>query len=429
MWCVVVTPGQTRVGTVQGTVTESSGAVVPSAIVVLAQPISGYRQTAASGDDGIFRFSNVPFNNYSLRVEARGFNSAESSVDVHSTVPIVTDVALAIGTLAEEVTVTAGNSRLVEADKVETSTVIDQSLIDRQPGASPSRGIENLVLAQPGFIADDNGRIHVRGSESQIQYVVDGVPITDNLSAIFSSSLDARSLRSVEVVTGSIPAEFGKKLAGIVNVTSKSGRELPTSGSVTLSGGSFSTGEGSFDFATHTNKFGFYGTASASTSRRFLDPPTLENFNNFGRTVKSLFRLDYDFTPRDTLRGTFVVGGTNFHVPNRLEQESAGQRLRQELRDNSQSITYQKIFSPTVIGTFSFYNRYNTSKLLSNERGIPVVPFQDRSTRNLGSIVSFNVSTRGHNIKFGFEGNSIPVREQFRFFVTDPAAFEPFTDE
>lgn len=99
------------------------------------------------------------------------------------------------------------------------------------------------------------------------------------------------------------------------------------------------------------------------------------------------------------------------------------------MRDNSQSVTYERVFSPAIIGTFSLYNRYNSSELLGNERAIPVVPFQDCSTRNVGGIVTFNVSTRGHNIKFGFEGNTIPVREQFSFYVTDSSAFKPFTDE
>ncbi len=420
---------QTRTATVQGTVKDSSGSTVSGAIVTLAQPITGYRQTVTTNEEGAYRFFNVPFNTYAIRAKANGFAAREQNIDIESTVPMAIDFALSVGAVSEEVTVRAGSDNLIERDKVQTSTVIDQSLIDRQSGASPSRGIENLVLAQPGFIADDNGRIHVRGSESQIQYVVDGVPVTDNLSAIFSSSLDARTLRSVEVITGSIPAEFGKKLAGIVNVTTKSGRELPTSGSFTLSGGSFSTGEVSADFSTHTDKFGIYGNVSGSTSQRFLDPPVIENFNNFGRAVKSLFRVDYEFTPRDTLRGTFITGGTNFQVPNRLDQESVGQRVRQQLRDNSQFLSYQKIFSTAVVGTFSFYNREDSSILLSNESSIPVVPFQDRTARSIGGIASFNVTGRGQNIKFGFEGNSIPVRERFSFYVTDSSAFEPFTDE
>jgi len=419
---------QIRTGSVQGIVNDPSGLAIAGAAVALVQPITGYRQTVTTDPDGSFRITDVPFNTYTLRVEVSGFNPQQQTVDVRSTVPVGAKLTLQLAAVVEAVTVLE-HPELVESGKVETSTVVDQSVIEKQPGAAPSRGIENLVLAQPGFIADDNGRIHVRGSESQIQYVVDGVPITDNLSGIFSSSLDARTLRSVEVITGSIPAEFGKKLAGVINVTTKSGRELPNSGSITLSGGSFSTGEVSADFAAHTSKLGIYGNASGSTSQRFLDPPVTENFHNFGRTVKSLYRVDYEMTQRDTIRGTFSFGGTNFQVPNRLDQDLAGQRQRQQLRDNSQFVTYQRIFSSSATATFSFYHRFNRSTFESNERAIPVVPFQRRYTRSAGVIASVAVSSRGHNIKFGFDGTRLPVREQFRFFVTHADAFPSFEEE
>src|ERR1044071_4716216 len=65
------------------------------------------------------------------------------------------------------------------------------------------------------------------------------------------------------------------------------------------------------------------------------------------------FRLDYQFDQNNSLRGTFTFGGSNFQVPNRLEQELAGQNVRQRLRDNSQNITFQHIFSPNAVGQIS----------------------------------------------------------------------------
>src|SRR4030095_9788693 len=140
-------------------------------------------------------------------------------------------------------------------------------------------------------------------------------------------------------------AEFGDKLAGVINVNTRSGLETPTQGGVTFSGGSFSTGEVGADFSTRTEKFGFLTNLSASTSQRFLDPPTIENFHNFGRSGKGFFRLAYQFDQNNSLRGTFLFGGSNFRVPNRFEQEVAGQDQRQRLRDSSQFITFEHIFS------------------------------------------------------------------------------------
>jgi hypothetical protein len=419
--------GQSRVGTIQGTVKDPNGAVVPNAQITLTQPVTGYHQSAQTGADGAFKLVNVPFNTYKIRVEAKGFQAVEQAVDLESLVPTTSDIALSVASETNVVNVSGSDAAMVEPDKTSSNTDINQTLIERQAGAAPSRGIEAIVASAPGFATDDNGRLHPRGSESQVQYVVDGVPITDNMSAIFSTSLDARTLRTVEVMTGGIPAEFGDKLAGVINVNTRSGLELPTQGGFNLSGGSFSTGEIGGDFATHTKKFGFLTNFSATTSQRFLDPPTIDNFHNFGRTGKAFFRLDYQFSPKDTIHGTFMFGGSNFQVANRLEQEIAGQDQRQQLRDNSQFITWDHIFSQNMLGSFSFFNRYGTAKLTSNPESTPVAAFQDRTLQNYGGIGSLSLTRGIHNIKFGGQFTITPVRENFSFFPTRP--FDDLIDE
>ncbi|HEV2799338.1 MAG TPA: TonB-dependent receptor [Pyrinomonadaceae bacterium] len=417
---------QTHIGTVQGTVRDPGGALVPGASVRIADPTSGYQQTAQTDPQGEYRFLNIPFHIYTVRVEAAGFQTVEKSIDVETAIPINVDFALSVAVANETVTITE-NASLIEADKTSSDTNISQTLLERPLGAVPSRGIEAIVASAPGFAPDDNGRLHPRGSESQVQYVVDGIPITDNLSAIFATSLDARTLRTVEVLTGGISAEFGDKLGGVINVNTRSGRETPTQGSVTLSGGSFSTGEIGVNFSTRTDKLGLLTNLSTTTSQRFLDPPTIENFHNFGRTAKGFLRLDYQLSPNDTLRGTFLAGGTNFQVPNRLEQELAGQDQRQRLRDHSEFITYERIFSPNTFGQFSFFNRYGTARLTSNPSSTPVVAFQDRTLQNTGGIAALSLTRGAHNIKIGGQITVTPVRENFSFYPTAP--FEDFTDE
>jgi outer membrane receptor protein involved in Fe transport len=417
---------QTRIGTVQGTVKDPNGAVVPNAKVTIKQSVTGYNQTAQTDDQGVFKLVNVPFNTYTLRAEAAGFQAVEQPVDLESNIPLDVDLAVAVAGTAETVTVTSSSAE-IEPDRTSSDTDINQTVLERPVGAAPSRAIESIVASTPGFVTDDNGRMHPRGSESQVQYVVDGVPVTDNLSAIFSTSLDARTLRTVEVLTGGIPAEFGDRLAGVINVNTRSGLETPTQGSLSFSGGSFSTGEAAADFSTHTQRFGLLANLSATTSQRYLDPPTLDNFHNFGRTGKGFFRLDYQFDQNNSLRGSFTFGGSNFQVPNRLEQEIAGQDQKQRLRDNSQNITFQHIFSPSAIGQFSFFNRSSTAKLTSNPLSTPVVAFQDRTLHNYGGIASLTVTRGAHNLKFGGQVTITPIRENFSFYPTRP--FNDVVDE
>jgi len=410
---------QSRIGTVQGVVKDPGGALVPNAQITVTQPVTGYRQTAQTDAQGSFKLVNLPFNTYKVRAEATGFQPVEESIDLESTIPLSVELSLSLEQTTAAVTITTDNAVMLEPDRTSSDTDIAQTILERPVGAAPSRAIESIVASTPGFVTDDNGRMHPRGSESQVQYVVDGVPITDNMSAIFSTSLDARTLRTVEVLTGGIPAEFGDKLAGVINVNTRSGLEGPTQGGISFSGGSFSTGETAVDFSTHTKKLGFLTNLSASTSQRYLDPPTLDNFHNFGRTGKAFIRLDYQFDTNNTLRGVFNFGGSNFQVPNRFNQEVAGQDQRQRLRDNSQNISFQHIFSPNTVAQFSFFHRQSNAKLISNTLSTPVVANQDRTLENYGGIGSLSLTRGSHNIKFGGQFTITPLDEHFSFYPTE----------
>lgn len=418
--------GQARISSVQGVVKDPTGALVPNATITVTQPVTGYRQTTQTDAQGAFKLVNLPFNTYKVRAEAPGFRPAEESIDLETTIPLNLELSVSLEEATAAVTVTTGGAAMLEPDRTSSDTDINQSILERPLGAAPSRAIESIVASTPGFVTDDNGRMHPRGSESQVQYVIDGVPVTDNMSAIFSTSLDARTLRTVEVLTGGIPAEFGDKLAGVINVNTRSGLEGPTQGGISFSGGSFSTGEAAADFSTHTKKLGFLTNLSASTSQRYLDPPTLDNFHNFGRTGKAFFRLDYQFDANNSLRGVFNFGGSNFQVPNRFAQEVAGQDQRQRQRDNSQNISYQHIFSPNSVAQFSFFHRQSKSELISNTLSTPVVANQDRTLQNYGAIGSLALTRGSHNIKVGGQVTITPVDEHFSFYPT--TAFSDLED-
>src|SRR5215210_7447117 len=88
---------QTRIGTIQGTVKDPNGAFVPNATVTITQPNTGYRQTAQTDDQGVFKLVNIPFSDYTVRAEASGFKGAEQHIDVESAVPFTLDFSLTIG--------------------------------------------------------------------------------------------------------------------------------------------------------------------------------------------------------------------------------------------------------------------------------------------------------------------------------------------
>ena len=100
-------PGQSlTAGTVSGTVTDPNNAVVPNATVTIENSVTGYKQTATTGEDGVYRFDNVPLNNYVFSASAAGFTGAHGPINIRSSVPINFNIQLTIAGATETVTIT-----------------------------------------------------------------------------------------------------------------------------------------------------------------------------------------------------------------------------------------------------------------------------------------------------------------------------------
>src|SRR3984957_18641087 len=218
---------------VNGTVVDSSGAVVPNATVEIRNPVSGFDRQTLTDNSGKFTISNVPFNPYHLTVTEKGFASFVQDVDVRSVVPINLSITLQVKGTAETVTVEAGED-LVENDST-FHTDVDKALFDKLPLESASSSVSSLVtLATPGIAADSNGLFHGLGDHAENSFSVDGQPITDQQSKVFSNQIPLESIESMEVISGAPPAEYGGKTSVVIVATTRSGQGVTTPhGSVT----------------------------------------------------------------------------------------------------------------------------------------------------------------------------------------------------
>src|SRR5579883_1166955 len=235
-------------GTITGIVTDPSGAVIPGATVTINNPVSQYSQTATTDTAGHFSFPNLPFNPYHLTVSHAGFTSAARDIDVRSTVPENVNLSLAVGTASTTVTVEGGED-LVENDPT-FHTDVDRSLFQKVPLESQSSSLSSLVtLVSPGVAADSNGLFHGLGDHASNSFSIDGQPITDQQSKVFSNQLPSNSVQSLEVISGAPPAEYGGKTSLVIVATTRSGQGLtkPT-GSIYSSYGTFGSATGGFDF-------------------------------------------------------------------------------------------------------------------------------------------------------------------------------------
>src|ERR1700682_655716 len=97
-------------GTVSGTVMDPNNAVVPNATVTIENSVTAYKQTVTTGSDGVYRFNNVPPNNYVFSASAPGFTGTHGPISVRSSVPINLPIQLTIASATETVTITDANA-------------------------------------------------------------------------------------------------------------------------------------------------------------------------------------------------------------------------------------------------------------------------------------------------------------------------------
>src|ERR1051326_5726311 len=186
-------------GTVEGTVTDQSGSVIPKAHVMLRNSVSGYQQSTSSADDGTFRLSNIPPNPYHLEVTAAGFAPFTQDIAIRSAVPLQLKATLALAGAQSTVTVEAAGADILEVDP-SAHTDTDRTLIAKLPTFDPGGGLtQAITYASGGVAADANGLFHPVGNHSQPSFMIDGQPISDQQSKVFSTQLPASAVESMEI--------------------------------------------------------------------------------------------------------------------------------------------------------------------------------------------------------------------------------------
>jgi Carboxypeptidase regulatory-like domain len=324
LWAVPAVCSQTgNSGNVTGTVTDSSGAVIPNATVTIHNPVSGYQRSAATDSSGNFNFANVPFNPYHMSVKSTGFNDYAQDIEVRSSVPLDVKISLTVAGTASTVTVEGGGD-LLETDSTFHSDV-DRALFEKLPLESASSSLSSLVtLSTPGIAADSNGLFHGLGDHAENSFSLDGQPITDQQSKVFSNQIPLDAVQSLEVISGAPPAEFGDKTSVVINATTRSGQGVTTPhGAITADYGTFGSSNAGFDLAYGGQKWGNFISANGVNTGRFLDPPEYVVMHDKGNEENVFDRVDYAFSNSDSLH--FNLGFTRswFQTPNSYDAQNA----------------------------------------------------------------------------------------------------------
>jgi hypothetical protein len=310
-------------GAINGTVLDPSGAVVPNAGVEIHQAVSGYNRTTTTDGKGNFTFPNVPFNPYHMTVTATGFAQYTQDVEIRSVVPASVKISLQVSGTSTTVSVESAGD-LVENDPTFHSD-IDKDLFDKLPLESASSSLSSLVtLSTPGIAADSNGLFHGIGDHAENSFSIDGQPITDQQSKVFSNQLPVDSIQSMEVISGAPPAEYGGKTSVVIVATTRSGQGVTTPhGSVTASYGAFGTSNGSAELAYGGKNWGNFITIGGLNTGRFLDPPEFSVMHDKGNEENLFDRVDYQLSSADSIHLNFGYSRSWFQTPNSFDAQNA----------------------------------------------------------------------------------------------------------
>ena len=272
---------QSNAADLQGTVKDSTGAVVTNATVTARNPATNLSRNATSNDEGFYRIVNLPPGDYEITVEAANFKKAVlPNITVTIGQAAELNVTLEPGQITETVTISDATSEIVETSKTAVATTIDQQRINNLP--INERNYINFALTT-STVGRDAGRpigpapttgLNFGGQRGRSNLVqVDGADNTDNSVNASRSTVSQEAVQEFQVVTNSFAAEFGRSAGGVVNVVTKSGTN---------------------DF--HGNIFGFLRHRSFQARNAFApieDPPFTRA--QYGFTLGGPFRKDRTF--------------------------------------------------------------------------------------------------------------------------------------
>jgi outer membrane cobalamin receptor len=416
---------QSNSGELRLKVTDPTGLGVKSSVQLVSE-VNQFRKTLVTDEVGNLVAKLLPFGVYRLEVQREGFALFSDSIEIRSAVPADYHVTLRIAPMSTSVTVNADET-LIDPHRAGTINRIGEDTIADRVTSLPGRSVQDLVNTQPGWLYEGNAVLHPRGSEYQTQLVVDGIPLTDNRSPSHGPEIEADDVQSMSIYTAGIPAEYGRKMGGVVEMVTTKDSRPGLHGEAVLAGGSFATADGYLltQYGWGRNTFGV--SAQGAMTDRYLNPPVLQNYTNNGTTADFGLSYERDFSNHDRLGLSVRHELSRFLVPNELVQQSAGQRQDQDNFETIGIASYQHVFSPNVVADFRGMARDDSEGLSSNLLSTPIIVFQDNGFREVYFKGTIAIHHGNQEWKAGVESDSTFLREQFSDLITDFSQFDPGT--
>ncbi len=419
--------GQVNTGELRLKVTDPAGLGLKASVEVVSEG-NQYSNDFSTDSEGIVRIQPLTYGIYRITVHRQGFAVLTKTVEVRSAIPADFTLALGIAPLNTVVKVNASDG-LLDPYRASSISQVGSEQIERRVASLPGRSVQDLVNSQPGWLYEGNAVLHPRGSEYQTQFVIDGIPLTDNRSPGFGPEIEADDLDSMNIYTAGFSAEYGRKMGGVVELNTKRALDPGLHGQLILSGGSYDTAD---SFARVQDMWGknvLGATASGSMTSHFLNPVVPENYTNSGTTGDFSLRYERDLTQNDRLTMSVRHELARYEVPNELVQQQAGQLQNRDNFETMGVVNYQHLFSADMVSNFSGMVRDNANNLYSNNLSTPIIAFQNNSFREGYFKGTVSIHHKNQEWKAGVESDATFLHERFNYDITDPSQFDDDTPQ
>ena len=423
--CTWTACGQVNTGELRFQVQDPAGLGLKATIEISSLG-NRYKSVLSTDKAGKADVPRLPYGMYVVTAEHAGFAETTKTVEVRSALPAEYILKLDVSSVDTVVNVKE-NATLIDPDRPSSVMQIGSSEMEDRVSSLPGRSLQDLVVSQPGWLYEGNAVLHPRGSEYQTQFVIDGIPLTDNRSPSFGPEIEADDVDSMSIYTAGIPAEYGRKMGGVVELNTKRDLKPGLHGELALSGGSYETAQGYGQLQEMWVKNTVGATASGSRTAHYLNPVVPENFTNRGTTGDFSAKYERDFTDSDRLILNVRHELSRFEIPNEYVQQQAGQLQHGDNFETIGTVNYQHTFSADTLGTVAGMVRDNANDLFSNESSTPILALQHNDAREGYLKATFSLHHGLQEFKAGIENDTTLLHEDFSYRITDPTQFDDNT--
>jgi hypothetical protein len=283
-------------------------------VTVNGRPAAGISVTATGANTslqtktdsrGRFSFGNLAVGRYTVTA-ARSSGKVTEEVDVGG---YGANVALEFSPNVIANVVVSSQQPLVRGSG--TDLMLSSLQLSRSPAAG---SLPDLLVQLPGAARGANGVVHLNGDHGDINYIVDGVAVPQELNRIIGTEIDPSDIAFIDVMEGAYPAQYGERFAAVLSVDTNTGTG-PAAATLDLSGGSYNDDDSTLGYHTPLGKGRLVMSSRSRRSTRALDPPNFDSPHDNGSDTNQFLRYTVPLGD-DVFNVTAIHSYQTFQVPN-----------------------------------------------------------------------------------------------------------------